>query len=60
MEALRLGYGGIKKICEITGFSEPTVRKGRKELNQDLASRPVDRVRLPGAGRPRVEKKIPK
>ncbi len=33
-------------------------RRGRAELSQDLADLPTDRVRLPGVGRPPVEKKI--
>ena len=31
-EAIRLEHGGIKKMCELSGLSEPTVAKGIKEL----------------------------
>ena len=31
-EAMRMGYGGIKKMCDLTGLSKPTVIKGMKEL----------------------------
>ena len=41
------------------GLHPETIRIGRDELDQDLLGRPTDRVRLPGGGRPRVEKKIP-
>jgi hypothetical protein len=57
-EAMRLGHGGFERIAEITGLHPETIRRGRDELNNELRDRPVDRVRLPGGGRPRVEKKI--
>ena len=56
-EALRRGYGGIEGVAEITGLHPETIRRGRDELTEGLVSRPCDRVRLPGGGRPRVEKK---
>ena len=56
-EALRLGHGGIEWVAEITGLHPETIRRGRDELTEGLVSRPCDRVRLPGGGRPRVEKK---
>ena len=58
-EALRRGHGGIQQVAEITGLHPETISIGRDELDKDLQGRPTDRVRLPGAGRPRVEKKIP-
>lgn len=57
-EAMRLGHGGFQRIAEITGLHPETIRRGRDELQDGLHSRPADRVRLPGGGRPRVEKKI--
>ncbi len=57
-EALRRGHGGIERVAEITGLHPETIRRGRDELADGLANRPSDRVRLPGGGRPRVEKKI--
>jgi len=41
----------------ITGIDEKTIRRGQTELGAEFAGRPEDRVRLPGAGRPPVEKK---
>jgi hypothetical protein len=58
-EARRLGHGGIQQVAEITGLHPETIRIGRDELDQELQGRPTDRVRLPGGGRPCVEKKIP-
>jgi hypothetical protein len=60
LEAQRHGHGGLKLVAEITGLDEKTIRRGRDELERDLSGRPRDRVRLPGAGRPRVEKKSPR
>lgn len=57
-EARRLGHGGIKRMAEITGLHPETIRRGRDELGDELRKRPAEHVRLPGGGRPRVEKKI--
>jgi len=58
-EAMRLGHGGFKQIAEITGLHHETIRRGRDELQNELADRPTDRIRRLGGGRPRIEKKIP-
>ncbi len=58
-EARRLGYGGLKRVAEITGLHTETIRAGRDELADDLRDCPVGRVRRPGGGRPRAEKKTP-
>jgi hypothetical protein len=56
LEAKKLGHGGITLMSQITGMSMDTIRRGRDELDASLVDRPVDRVRLPGGGRPRVKK----
>jgi hypothetical protein len=56
LEAKKLGHGGITLLSQITGMSVDTIRRGRDELDEELSGRPVDDVRLPGGGRPRVEK----
>ena len=58
VEANRIGHGGDTLVSRITGLDEKTIRRGRDELAASLAERPVERVRLPGGGRPAVEKKI--
>lgn len=58
VEANRIGHGGIDLLSKITGMDEKTIRRGQQELAVGLASRPTDKVRLPGGGRPPVEKKI--
>ena len=58
VESQRIGHGGDTLVSQITGLDEKTIRRGRDELAASLAERPIDRVRLPGGGRPAVEKKI--
>ena len=58
-EAGRLGHGGVTRLAEITGLHPETICRGRDELDAELVERPTDQVRLPGGGRPRVEKKTP-
>lgn len=57
VEAEKIGHGGNVRVAQITGLNVETIRQGRRELAQDLVDRPVDRIRLPGGGRPRAEKK---
>ena len=57
IEANRLGHGGEQWVAPITGLDPHTSRRGRQELAVSLTERPTDRVRVPGAGRPRAEKK---
>ena len=57
-EATRLGHGGFQRIAEITGLHPETIRRGRDERDDALRTRPTNHIRLPGGGRPRVEKKI--
>ncbi|MCA1599280.1 MAG: transposase [Chloroflexi bacterium] len=58
LQAQRVGHGGERLLAQITGLDEKTIRRGREELGAELAGRPADRVRQPGAGRFRAEKKI--
>ena len=57
LESQAIGHGGDRQMARITGLSEKTVRKGRRELDAELARCPVDRVRTPGGGRLAVEQK---
>jgi hypothetical protein len=57
VEANRIGHGGVHLLSQITGIDEKTIQRGQQEIERGLADRPVDRVRLFGAGRPLVEKK---
>jgi hypothetical protein len=57
VEANRLGPGSVRRLSQITGLDEKTIQRGQQELEQGLADRPSERVRLAGGGRPLVEKK---
>ena len=59
LEASRIGHGGDHLLSQITGLDPQTIRRGRRELASDLSDSVPDRIRPPGAGRPRAEKKIP-
>jgi len=56
LEAQKVGHGGIERMTQISGMDIGTIRRGSRELATDLEERPVDRIRLPGGGRPRAEK----
>src|SRR6266496_3329874 len=57
LESQRMGWGADRLLFEITGVDEKTIRRGREDLAASLEDRPVDRVRQPGAGRLRTEKR---
>jgi DeoR/GlpR family transcriptional regulator of sugar metabolism len=52
------GHGGVVALARITGLSRTTIRRGLLELERDGAE-PAGRVRGPGGGRKRAEKKTP-
>ena len=56
-EALLLGRGGIRQICQASGLSKPTVLRGIKELQSGKALRCNERVRQSGGGRKKAEDK---
>ena len=58
LESQRIGHGGDRLLAQITGLNETTIRRGRAELEAELADGPAAGARQPGAGRPPVEKKI--
>ena len=57
--ALMLPHGGMGKVASVAGLDEKTVARGMAELELGLKDYPDDgRVRRPGGGRPRLEKKL--
>lgn len=56
LAAKQHGHGGMRLLAQITGMGLEAIRRGRDELDAELADRPVDRIRLPGGGRPAAEK----
>src|SRR5512135_3607602 len=59
VEAAKIGHGGDRRLSRITGLHVDTIRRGREELVDSLEGRPAEWVRLPGGGRPALEKKSP-
>ncbi len=57
LESNKIGHGGDTLLAHITGMDVETIRRGRRELEAELANQPVDRVRQAGGGRPTAEKK---
>jgi hypothetical protein len=53
-ESSQLGHGGDRRLAIITGLDVHTIAKGRHAL---ASLQPSERIRAPGGGRPRVEKK---
>ena len=46
-----------RELSLITGLDEKTIRRGRAELQEELANAPIGRQRRTGGGRLRAEKK---
>lgn len=57
LESMKIGHGGDRLLSAITGLNVETIRRGRRELADDLKDCPPGRIRRPGAGRPAVQKK---
>jgi hypothetical protein len=58
LESLKLGHGGDAHIASLLGMDPHTVARGRQELLR--GELPSGRIRVPGGGRLRQEKKRPK
>lgn len=59
-EALAMGYGGISEVARGTGMSRNTIRRGIEEIREEMPElaqsfelQEAERIRQPGAGRPR-------
>lgn len=57
--AMQLGYGGMRIAGEISGLSQVTVRKARRQLENGEVDWDDNRVRRPGGGRKRLEQERP-
>jgi hypothetical protein len=57
LEANRLGHGGTQRMHEVTGLDINTIRRGRRELADNLVDCPAERIRVVGGGRKPLEKK---
>lgn len=56
-EAQAIGYGGETLVSSATGLARDTIRKGIKEIERGVEFQ--DRIRRPGAGRPRLDQSQP-
>ncbi|MGD9854857.1 MAG: transposase [Planctomycetaceae bacterium] len=52
-----IGHGGVSLVSRLVGLDPKTIQTGRREVCDELATCPENRVRRPGAGRPPLEKK---
>lgn len=57
LQAQQWGEGSEGLLSQITGLDPRTILRGKQELEAGLATRPVQRVRVAGAGRNPAEKK---
>jgi hypothetical protein len=58
-KALELGWGGIRRVHELTGLAEPTIIKGIRELKGRKPLDAAERIRRPGAGRKPLKRSDP-
>jgi transposase len=58
-KALEIGWGGVSKVSDITGFSRNTINKGIEELESNEELKLPERLRKPGGGRKRAENREP-
>ena len=52
VRALEIGWGGVSRVCELTGMSHHTVRKGITEIKEKKG--PSARLRKEGGGRKKL------
>jgi hypothetical protein len=64
VKAIEIGWGGIRKVCRLSGMSPNTVRKGIEEVRETQKKghkqEPAKRLRKVGGGRKKITYKNPK
>lgn len=58
LKVLELGWGGISKVCRMTGMSHHTINRGIKEIKGGKVAQ-ADRIRKVGGGRKKIIDKNP-
>jgi hypothetical protein len=58
-EAVKLGYGGVAYVARLFGCSRDGIEHGMRELDQLPDDPAGNRIRRPGAGRPKIEEQKP-
>lgn len=53
----KVGHGGDQRLSEIAGMDDETIQRGRRDLDEDLVSRPPERTRETDGGQPAAEKR---
>jgi hypothetical protein len=56
---MRLGFGGIAQLSQLTGMNPNTISHGKREIEKGPAADLGTRIRRPGAGRPLTETRYP-
>lgn len=57
-EDIGLRNGGVRQASQLCGVGEKTIRRGLKELERSFVDLPIDRMRQPGAGRRKQNKRL--
>jgi hypothetical protein len=58
-EAMRIGYGGINQVTQVTGASWQTIKKGIREIEAGELYRPGGRIRREGGGSKKLSERFP-
>jgi hypothetical protein len=58
VETNRIGHAGVRLLSQITDMNQNTIQRGQWKLEQGLSTCPTHQVRLVGAERPPVEKRL--
>jgi hypothetical protein len=58
IEAIKLGHGGQKYICDILGCDPATMKRGKEELQKEEGDAHPDRIRKPGGGNKKTIVKV--
>jgi hypothetical protein len=59
VESNRIGRGGVCTVAAVTGLCNPTIARGRRELEELLEGKSLKKERRPVKGRPRIEERYP-
>lgn len=59
LKAMELGWGGVSKVCKMTGMAHNTIDKGIKEIKEGKSIKTTGRLRKEGGGRKKIIAKNP-
>jgi hypothetical protein len=58
LEANKIGIGGARFLSQITGIDEATIKRGQKELIDELNNLPIDQNHFLTVEHPSLQKKM--